>query len=332
MQISDSQDCSPLAEWLAGFNADAHSLRQLLLLRTRADDYAARDAVEPALSSLAAQISQLEHAMDHLRRHLQSERTHLTQLEEFQRRVGLQTQRIHQIRAHLPPSMESAFSKPPSTMSAPVNAYPESAVPDVSVPDNAAAMAAASESSIKENVPTTGNADTILQLEKDSTRPTRDPITAGKRPPAAPKGKANGTKTKRKQPNNGNPTSVVVRPVTKAELNAAPQYVRGRMTLEKVAAVATRLSEIATSKYSILRRPNHSLNSTELSLCHDFQEANCEETTGLTFLTEAEIKGFGEYRIDSTVKSAINILRHVGILKETRVKGNVRILIIVDTE
>lgn len=322
MEATSRQASNPLAEWLDNFNADVKALHDLLDLRTRLDNYAARDTIEPVLSSFSDRLSLVEHATDFLHRHVQNERRQVSQLREFSRRVETQTARINLIRAQLPQTLASNFAQLPI---ADIDKFAISTVPSSSK---------VSASPAKENNPSAENSvNTPRVLSSSSAQPTpRGGIVSTNRPPSAPKSKARAMKNKAESSNGNSQSDVFIRPVSKSELDAAPQYVRGRMTIEKLNAVANRLSEIAASKYSIIGRPNNSLSSAELSFCHDFQEANCEETAGHKFLTDNEIKGFGDYRIDSTVKAAINILRHVGLLKEVRGKKNTRILIIVDAE
>lgn len=103
---------------------------------------------------------------------------------------------------------------------------------------------------------------------------------------------------------------------------------KGRLTVPKIEVVVASLNGVAKAKYGLLNRPYRELNSEEITTYQDFRESECAETKGKLFLTDGEIKGFGKVRMDATAKSVINILRHVGSLKEVRGKNKSRIFII----
>lgn len=335
-----------LNAWSDEFATDVRLLSHLLSLRTRPDDYASRDEMEPTLSRMSSRLSQLECAIDYIRSRLNFQRMQNEQFQQLRMHVQAQQQRIPQIRAQLPAELKPTFSKPPP-------------LPPITTTTAAAGNPASKQRSldrsltafdkhedVQATVPTPTPSERIAVDDDnddrdDDRRPThrvsssvkpRVQTKAKGRPPngRAPNGagKSSSAASKQQHAKKNMPPNVVVRPVSKDELDAAPQYVRGRMTVDKIAAVATRLSEIATAKYTLIRRPNSSLTPAELSQCMEFQQSDCDEAVGHRVLTDNDIKGFGNYRIDSTVKTAINIMRHVGILKEVRGKNNVRILII----
>jgi hypothetical protein len=122
----------------------------------------------------------------------------------------------------------------------------------------------------------------------------------------------------------------VIRGVMPHELEAAPQYVKGRLTVERVNSVVATLDKVISGKYSLLNRPLRSLSSQDAARWHEITaaESNCPEVEGRPFFTDADIRSEG-VAMDSTLKSAINILRHVSILKELRGKNRVRVFVIL---
>lgn len=316
-----------LGDWESDFKKDVNALEELMLLRTHDDDYASRDKLEPVFRDLSALLSQVEHATDQLRRYLQAEKANIGHLKNIQSSVEAQTQRMELIREHMPSEIAASCSMPESLDSV----AKENDACFENVPENKdASQLESGRGSAAQKNPAKGDG------ARKGTRKVlgKGAAAATKKPQPNMKGKSVKSRNDSSMvPNdNGQKNDIIIPGVPAEDLGAAPQYVRGRMTVDKIDAVAKRLSEIASTKYALLRKPNHSLSSSEISQCTDFQEAQCEETHGTKFLTDGEIKGFGSYRIDSTVKSAINILRHFGRLKEVRGKSQTRILIIVEAE
>lgn len=353
---SSSKSEDHLQEWRQIFDKDCQFLGNLLALRTRLDDHHARDSMEPTLHRINSRLPQLESAVEHLRLQLKQEREGIAQLRNFQSIVQAQKERIERIRSNLPSELKPLFS--PTTKPQPLQLKQQTKEnyddncndPQASSSSLPSQNTDTEETEVPSSTPLTSTAQ--QRRQRISTIPTSNnsrtsnhssrPLTGSKQKIHTSKSRAQksepvaqpSTTRNRSDGGGGRPTKksssaeVVVRPVSEVELNAAPQYVRGRMTVTKINTVASRLSEIASAKYSLMRRPNSTLLPADLCLCQDFQQATCDETVGHNFLTEGEIKGFGKYRIDATVKSAINILRHIGSLKEIRGKNSVRILLI----
>lgn len=314
-----------LGDWESDFKKDVLALEELMLLRTHDDNYASRDKLEPVFRDLSALLSQVEHTTDQLRRYLQAEKANMGHLRSIQSRVEAQTQHMELIREHMPSEIVASYSTPDSLDSV----AKENDAGVENAPVNKEVPQPGSRSAVRE---TPGKGDDV----RKGTRKVGGKGAAASTKKSQPNMKGKPVKSKKDSvavPNDyGQKKDVLIAGISAEDLRAAPQYVRGRMTVDKIDAVAKRLSEIASTKYTLLRRPNNSLSSAEILQCQEFQEAQCEETRGAKFLTDGEIKGFGNYRIDSTVKSAINILRHFGRLKEVHGKNRARILIVVDAE
>lgn len=324
---TNKQACNPLKEWNENFEKDVLSLHQLINLRTHEDDYASRNDLESAFQSLNASLSQIEKATDHIREYVREEEANIPQLQDAMRNMEALLMRMATIREKLPPQLISSFVEREEV--------------EPALKENDAAADNVSPCEIAEQPKSRRGSEPQIGEEDAVRKVTKKVSGKGSRPPPPKPGttlgtkpKAKATKPKKDVASHRNERSVdlVISPVSEEELNTAPQYVRGRMTVDKLSAVANRLSEIATAKYTLLRKPNSSLSTTEMSHCQNFQESRCDETHGLKFLTDAEIKGFGKYRIDSTVKAGINLLRHFGMLKEVRGKNRERVLIINDVQ
>jgi Spindle and kinetochore-associated protein 1 len=127
----------------------------------------------------------------------------------------------------------------------------------------------------------------------------------------------------------GAPGTPFIRNMTEAELQDAPQYVKGRMTIARMATVVAALNKVVGAKYALLARPLRSLNSQEVNRWHEVTsiETDCAELQGRQFFTDADLRHEG-VSLDSAAKSVINLLRHVSVLKEVRGKNRVRIFIV----
>lgn len=115
--------------------------------------------------------------------------------------------------------------------------------------------------------------------------------------------------------------------VNEDELRRAPSYVKGRLKLDKVNAVVEKINKVAETKYKLLAKPRAQLTSADFDKLTDYEQGDCSETEGCRFITDADIRASGELRIDSTTKGVINLLRHIGAIKEIRGKSKVRIFI-----
>lgn len=327
------------------FQRNLQVLRQLMTFKpneTNAGDLRLLDQLEPSLSSIAAQLSRVESAIRRYRSHLRAENAQLDHLPDMQRRVDLQAQRVAAIKSNMPPEIAQMLDGFSITSSAPTPSAATNPATNnfAQTPSQAPASEADTESHSVEPVPAVSSSKQHVPQSKKAATPSGGSST---RPPPLQKGrgarqragdssgssvgvKASGAKG---TPRGG---ALKVRSATEQELAAAPQYVKGRLTIENLDKVAQKLTEIATSKYELLRKPNSALSPAELSHCQAFREAFCDETNGKKFITESEIKGFGEYRIDFTVKNGINVLRHIGSLKEVRGKNRTRIFIINESD
>lgn len=331
------------------FQRDLQAVLQLVAFKpdtSSASDLRLLDQLEPSLSSMSSQISRVEDAIHRFRSYVQAESAQLSHISDLQRRVALQTRRVAAIKKTMPPEVAKALDQVPVYLHIPTPvtaATPASSTHRAQMPGQAPVGDMDVENDAVESTPPAPPSPSPSPSpHKKQASHTRKGVTssasASARPPVQ---KSRGTRSRtgdttassagaKENGSRGSPRdgSLKVRSATEHELSAAPQYVRGRLTLESLDKVAQKLTEIAISKYEILRKPNSALSPAELAHNQAFREAMCDETNGKKFITEAEIKGFGEYRIDSTVKNGINVLRHIGSLKEVRGKNRTRIFII----
>lgn len=120
-----------------------------------------------------------------------------------------------------------------------------------------------------------------------------------------------------------------IKRVTAAALAECPQYVRGRLTAERVAGVVEKINHFVRLKYELLSRPAKQVKGPDRDRRAAFR-ANAEDPNvkGQTFVSDAELKAYTDFKMDATTRSTINVLRHLGALKEIRGKNNVRCFIV----
>lgn len=304
MKVEDETSSNPLEEFRADFKREVNTLHRLLLLRTNREDEKVRQEMYPLFKASADMSAEIEKATAGLMRYVAEERAQLARFREFQRLAARQQKRIALMRAQIPAEILDCLS---------LDAHSD----NENEPVKAATVT-------EKAVPPP------QEEEKKPVKPSEPVETKPPQPTKQPKPSASAPAKKQKKEQKGGARGVipVICSVSEAELAAAPQYVKGRLTCVKIDNVVEKLNAIAASKYELLAKPYRDLNSNEITNVQDFQANDCDETKGKQYLTDSEIKGFGAFRLDATAKSVINVLRHVGSLKEVRGKNRARIFII----
>lgn len=319
MNLPAAPDANPLSEWQNLFNRDILTMHQLMLLRTRKDDEASRRQMYPWIKQIADAIVDLEKSARNLTRYVAEERSQLSQLHSLQSAIATQKDRLELIKLQVPTEVSDQLKLSEEEQheegycAVDKENFTHQPVVEVVAKPDRDKLPLPRLSGRKSSVAAEGKAKTVRKQ------------SSGAKVAASGKGKSGGRKESTVTV--GVP---VIRSVTKSELSAAPQYVKGRLTLEKIERVTQSLNKIAADKYRLLGKGFRELSPSERDLYQELKENECEETKGMVYLTEAEIKGFGKLRIDSTVKSVINVLRHVGSLKHVRGKNKSTILLITN--
>ncbi len=112
------------------------------------------------------------------------------------------------------------------------------------------------------------------------------------------------------------------------EFEGVPAYIRGRLTRDTVNECVAALQAALAAKHKILATPRASLNAATQKKYTALREAETEETKGLFYLTEDEIKMVSEYKMDSSARACIGVLRALGRLKEHRSAGHLRYVVV----
>lgn len=120
-----------------------------------------------------------------------------------------------------------------------------------------------------------------------------------------------------------------IRRVNDSALKECPQYVKGRLTVERIAVVVDKMNEFIREKYSIASiSSNRKLRGADRDRWAIYKENETKETEGTTFITDGELRTYSTFKMDATARSTINVLRHLGSIKEVRGKNKARYFII----
>jgi len=104
--------------------------------------------------------------------------------------------------------------------------------------------------------------------------------------------------------------------ITAEELAGVPQYIKQRLTDEKVNSGVDEIHEIVTKKYKILNMPIHKMTEKTLRKYKDYKSMEVPETKGFCFFCDMDLKSATHVKVDAgTGKAILTVLRHLGRLK-----------------
>ncbi|NWX28731.1 SKA1 protein, partial [Notiomystis cincta] len=115
--------------------------------------------------------------------------------------------------------------------------------------------------------------------------------------------------------------------LTTEEFESVPAYMKGRITYEQINAVVQEINKAVVAKYKILYQPLKSLSAPVRNLYHRFMEEETNDTRGVFFIVEADIKEFTQLKLDKRFHNIVSILRHCQRVREVRSSGLIRYVI-----
>jgi len=113
--------------------------------------------------------------------------------------------------------------------------------------------------------------------------------------------------------------------VREDELASAPQYMRSRLGVEKLNSAVGEIQRMLNEKYALLSTPPsqlRALSEAGRKQHASYKEAETEQTKGLFFLSEADLRTSNQLKQDATGKNVFAVLRHVGRLREFKAVGS----------
>lgn len=285
------------------------TLQKLLPLSSLSHADSLSKDIRPSIDEVATTLSNIDHIVTSVRDYIQQEQSELSRLRKLQIRLEQVTNQMNAINDQMPAELHTILNE---NQAAQLSSSPPNTGSENTPGEAKGAAKAWKKPSKKASEKSSSKANNKTKMAKSQST----------------KSKPSGTKTVESKTDKEGTDVPQIREVAQEELDLAPQYVRGRLTVEKITTVVEKLNEILEKKYSLLSKPFRDLNSREISQYETLREAFCPEVHGKVFVTDVEIKGFGSYRMDAMVKSVINILRHVCAVKEIRGENRSRIFII----
>lgn len=117
-----------------------------------------------------------------------------------------------------------------------------------------------------------------------------------------------------------NISSITVGKVSADELSQVPQYLKGRLTTEKVNQIIDKLDALFREKYTLLSKPLRTLSSAEIDRVTDYRNQEVDQVANSYFLSDQDLKNCSSLKFDTTTKNTLHVLRHLGRLKEVQSK------------
>lgn len=349
----------PLRDWHDLFRRQLSIMTTLRVLRTHPEDNQARDNMFPQMSQISSLVQEINRQVEQFQEYTAKENAALAATESLRRATKARKEHMRKVLSSLPPDLvaeleaarrvhgdENVPGERIASIEKVEGGYPDRSEQRLNVERNTprknivksvsrgigerptpvrSVMNGGTPRGIGErNTPRSLREESATRRNGSSSmlKGPRESLGArgGARKSTKDVGKSAGKKVKGEIP--------VIQGLSEEELAKAPQYVRGRLTMAKIEDVRDSLNTIALKKYRLLRSTYRELSASDKDTYMELRENECDETQGRAFLTEGEIKGFGKMRLDSTAKSVINILRHVGSLKQVRGKNKANILLI----
>eukprot|EP00047_Mylnosiga_fluctuans_P009183 m.262045 g.262045 ORF g.262045 m.262045 type:complete len:244 (+) comp25127_c0_seq1:3-734(+) len=109
--------------------------------------------------------------------------------------------------------------------------------------------------------------------------------------------------------------------VRKDEFDSVPTSSRGRLTCEQVNNAIDAIHAAATAKYRILTAPRASLGEPQMKKLVQFREQETDETRGLYFLVDDDLKSLANFKLDTVGKACLLVLRALRRIREERSGG-----------
>ncbi|KAL2100446.1 hypothetical protein ACEWY4_004840 [Coilia grayii] len=112
--------------------------------------------------------------------------------------------------------------------------------------------------------------------------------------------------------------------ITVHEFDSIPAYMKGRVTYDQLNSAVRSFNKAVTEKYKILHQSPKTLSSASRKLYDRFKENETGETRGHFFVVEADLREFGEVKMDKRFLGLLSMLRHCQRIKELRGGGLIR--------
>lgn len=116
---------------------------------------------------------------------------------------------------------------------------------------------------------------------------------------------------------------IEVAPLSAGEYEAVPKYLKGRLTLDRIASWADAFQRVVSEKYGLMQCNPARLSGEQRTRWFEWRDEDVDECKGRAFVTEADLRARG-VKLD---KAVLAILRHCGRIREVRSAGIVRFVL-----
>lgn len=311
-----------LNTFVAEIGRETRLLQQLIALRTKPEDAETRESMAPLFATVDSSLSRLEDAVDTLRAyHAKHASDTAARARRLKQRHAIITARITAIQAHLPPDMQQILAQASKTddhdsakdrhASQPIR----EAMQENCKPSNEAAQLLHKSSRVKNGC---------------QEQPRRRNTTNTKFTPSFDQKQVSSSSTDGSiSTSSDGDDAQAIRGVSEEEMAGVPAYLKGRLTAARVNNTVLMLNKVVVARCKFLSRSLKTLNSQETDRWYELKavEDECGVQDGRSFFTDDDIRKEG-FSFDSTVKSVLNVLRHISVLKEVRGKSKLRIFLI----
>merc|ERR1739842_162766 len=100
------------------------------------------------------------------------------------------------------------------------------------------------------------------------------------------------------------------------------RYIRGRLQYDQVNNIVDKLNKTMETKYTLLRRPRAKASDFEMKLIAGCKKHENNETKGLYFVVDEDLKRWSSLKLDPAVRSMLTVLRTLKRLREVRGPGS----------
>jgi hypothetical protein len=111
------------------------------------------------------------------------------------------------------------------------------------------------------------------------------------------------------------------------EFDSTPAYIKGRIGRDLVNTCVEAIQNTLASKYKLLGMTRSKLGTVACKRFDAYKDAETDETRHMVFFVEDDLKTTGNFKLDTAGRACLNVLRHLGRLREHRSNGYVRYVV-----
>ncbi|XP_071545992.1 SKA complex subunit 1-like [Panulirus ornatus] len=111
--------------------------------------------------------------------------------------------------------------------------------------------------------------------------------------------------------------------VTVEEFESVSKYLRGRLQYDQINNAVDQVNKTLETKYALMSRPRSKVSEIDMRIVTACKRQENQETRGLHFVVDDDIKRWSRLKMDSTGRSQLTLLRTLKRVREVRGPGNI---------